>query len=328
MFVDHRTCRTFCAVVLGVFVAAFAVAQNGSVDFLGKQGLETGRKLTELTRSGHYLVLGANGELISLKGDAKAFSVPFVLVPFDVEKNKITLWCSALLPLAHVDESGDISLNETSRVITIGISPNRPVRKLPFSISRELLPDFPTRWPYRDDAGNLAAPPSGSVMSRTVELNVPAARLPEGCHQWLILGAMDTLIAPTDEMKPIPNALWLTTEKDGTFSLVHSGPRYTGVYATIGLDGKMAYGKERQALPDPNPFARQIQAILHLTPGELKKTGNHAWWQAFTDRGRDKIAPLPSGCIVLPYMSGTDNRTMIVRDGKLLETLTPPPKIH
>lgn len=170
-------------------------------------------QLFKAREDGHEIILGANGEFITLpRCDAGGI---LDLVP---EGENVELLGPFGIRYGVISKSGDITLEK--RLST------------DFQVNPVLCPK---RWPYMDaKRGVMLDIPKGVVFCEKSSSSTDAGQ-PPNVIGWAILGALDEIIFPLKEMKRPQNVLWIVKKGKG-FQFVHSGPERQGVYLEVAAD--------------------------------------------------------------------------------------------
>lgn len=224
-----------CATVL---LSSVAVAQvpnrsqkvNGKLNLFPGISEEKKERIFAARQGGCNVLLGANGELITLseRSDSNAC---LTLVP---EGETIELVGAFGMRYGVIDKKGNILLEK--------------LVETDFHIQPTLSPK---KWPFKDkETGKPAAVPSREMrVIFTPSGKKSATYMPPNAAEWILLAAMDILVVPEKGMERPQNVLWVIRNDHG-FQLVHSGPARQGVYLEVDEDGKVFLGT-KQGLQHP-----------------------------------------------------------------------------
>lgn len=150
------------------------------------------------------------------------------------------------------------------------VSPDGAFSITEWGRSRSSATLTPTKWPFRDGAGNLAFPPSSKVLSSAAEEEHDRLDPPAESIGWMFMDASGELYRNHIKLEPFANILWVVKKGDG-LEIVHSGPLHEGVYASVSSDLRILWSADSgKALP-PEREGDYWPAVMES--GELAMVG-------------------------------------------------------
>lgn len=296
-----------------------------SVQLGSKENVMSGMIIQGARDRGSVCFLGTNGELLFPSGVSKPFMSALSSITYTEENGSIRLWLPIVSrPFAEVSNEGFITLLDSTFVVSVPGSPLGIRKNKTIQIRPELLPEFPSRWPFKD-CGVVASAPQGTLLCKSLEESLQPPQPPINAKGWLLLGWDGSLSAPPQKT-PIPaNVLWVVTDdmRKG-FDLVHGGPLHSGVYARVYPDGEMRFGDAETIRPTMHPFAQE----LAITKDDSIVNSIKCYWSVFSSRGEGELAMLPPGYIISPSEHSLREPTIFTDESGENRVYLPPIRVE